>query len=146
MTEYRLSGIEPERMTPQRAVALDALQGEQATIRELAELASVSEGVLRGLVNCGSLEPVEVDCDRPFPRALPDFAEPELEPEQQAVAAKFVSAVETGGFAPFLLDGVTGSGKTETYFEAIAQSLRNGQQTLVLLPEIALTEAFLAAL
>jgi primosomal protein N' (replication factor Y) len=143
ITEYRLSGIEPERMTPQRAVALDALQGEQATIRELAELASVSEGVLRGLVNCGSLEPVEVDCDRPFPRAQPDFAEPMLEEEQRAVAAKFVSTVQSGGFAPFLLDGVTGSGKTETYFEAIAQSLRNGRQSLVLLPEIALTEAFL---
>jgi len=143
MVEYRLSGIEPPRITPQRAVALDALQGEQATIRELAELASVSEGVLRGLVNCGALEPVEVDCDRPFPRARADFAEPELTAPQRQAAARFVSAVAQGGFAPFLLDGVTGSGKTETYFEAIAEALRKGTQTLVLLPEIALTEAFL---
>ncbi len=143
MVEYRLSGIEPERVTPQRAVALDSLQGEQATIRELADVAGVSEGVLRGLVNCGALEPVEVDCDRPFPRAQADFAEPELSAEQQEAADRFAGAVKDGGFAPFLLDGVTGSGKTETYFEAIAQALRNDRQTLVLLPEIALTEAFL---
>ena len=68
-TEYRLSGREPERLTPQRAVAMDALQGEQATIRELAELASVSDGVLRGMVNAGLLEPITVDLDRPYPRA-----------------------------------------------------------------------------
>ena len=48
-TEYRLSGHEPKRLTPQRLAAIDALLGEQASIRELAELASVSDGVLRGL-------------------------------------------------------------------------------------------------
>lgn len=143
MTEYRLTGIEPERMTPQRAVALDALQNEQATIRELAELASVSDGVLRGLVNNGALEPVEVDIDRPFPRASADHNQPQLSADQQAVASRFVDAVTARKFAPFLLDGVTGSGKTEVYFEPIAAALRNQRQVLVLLPEIALTEAFL---
>ncbi len=143
MTEYRLTGGAPERMTPQRAAAIDALQGEQATIRELAGIAGVSEGVLRGLVNQGVLEPVEVDCDRPYPRATAGHASPELTVEQAEAAARLAGAVREGGFAPFLLDGVTGSGKTETYFEAIAESLRKGRQTLVLLPEIALTEAFL---
>jgi len=141
--EYRLSGGTPERMTPQRAAAIEALEGEQATIRELAGIAGVSEGVLRGLVNQGTLEPVEVDCDRPYPRATADFAQPELTADQQEAAERLVTSVRQGGFAPFLLDGVTGSGKTETYFEAIAESLRKGKQTLVLLPEIALTEAFL---
>src|SRR5688572_12271481 len=141
--EYRLTGGLPERMTPQRLAALEALEGEQATIRELAGIAGVSEGVLRGLVNQGALEPVEVDCDRPYPRADADFAQPELEPDQAEVADRFVHAVSERGFAPFLLDGVTGSGKTEAYFEGIAESLRSGKQTLVLLPEIALTEAFL---
>lgn len=141
--EYRLSGGLPERMTPQRLAAIEALEGEQATIRELAGIAGVSEGVLRGLVNQGVLEPVEVDCDRPYPRAAADFAVPELSGEQAAAADRLVASVRRGGFAPFLLDGVTGSGKTETYFEAITESLRKGRQTLVLLPEIALTEAFL---
>jgi primosomal protein N' (replication factor Y) len=142
-TEYRLTGQEPTRMTPQRAAALDALQGEQGSIRELAELSSVSEGVLRGMVGAGILEPVTVDCDRPYPPALPDFAQPKLSDGQQAAADTFVEAVKAERFAPFLLDGVTGSGKTETYFEAMAEALRRGRQVLVLLPEIALTENFL---
>ena len=73
MTEYRLSGGMPERMTPQREQAIEALQGEQATIRELAGIAGVSEGVLRGLVGQGVIEPVSVAIDRPFPPADPDF-------------------------------------------------------------------------
>jgi primosomal protein N' (replication factor Y) (superfamily II helicase) len=141
--EYRLTGGMPERMTPQRQAAIDALQGEQATMRELAGIAGVSEGVLRGLCNQGVLEPVEVDCDRPYPRATAGFAQPELTPDQREAADRLVASVRRGAFAPFLLDGVTGSGKTETYFEALAESLRKGKQTLVLLPEIALTEAFL---
>ena len=142
-TEYRLSGHEPARLTPQRAAALDALQHEQASIRELADLASVSEGVLRGMVSAGMLEPVTVDLDRPYPRARPDHAVPDLSADQQDAADRFTAAVDGGGFHPFLLDGVTGSGKTECYFEAVAQALRQDRQVLVLLPEIALTENFL---
>lgn len=143
MTEYRLTGGLPERMTPQREAALGALEGEQATIRELAGIAGVSEGVLRGLVNHGALEPVEVDCDRPYPPARPDFVEIALSAQQREAADIFSNAVRKAEFAPFLLDGVTGSGKTETYFEPVAEALRMGRQVLVLLPEIALTENFL---
>lgn len=142
-TEYRLSGHEPARLTPQRAAAIDALHGEQASIRELAELAGVSAGVLRGMVGAAMLEAVTVDLDRPYPPARPDHAPPQLSDLQQAAADQLVAAVRQGGFAPFLLDGVTGSGKTECYFEAIAAAIRTRRQVLVLLPEIALTENFL---
>ena len=142
-TEYRLSGEEPKRLTPQRAAAMDALHGEQASIRELAHIAGVSEGVLRGMVGAGILEPVSVDLDRAYPRARPDHAVPDLSGAQQAAADTFVAAVRERKFAPFLLDGVTGSGKTECYFEAVAEALRERRQVLVLLPEIALTENFL---
>ncbi|WP_100259333.1 primosomal protein N' [Qipengyuania seohaensis] len=143
ITEYRLTGGMPERMTPQRHAAMEALESEQATIRELAGIAGVSEGVLRGLVNQGALEPVEVDCDRPFDEARPDFTHVDLSENQQQAADTLSEAVRQEKFAPYLLDGVTGSGKTETYFEPVAEALRMGRQVLVLLPEIALTENFL---
>lgn len=143
MTEYRLTGGTPERMTPQRQRAIEALEGEQATIRELSGLAGVSEAVLRGLVNQGVLEPVEVDVDRPYPRASANHHLPDLSADQREVADRLVEAVEARKFAPILLDGVTGSGKTETYFEAIGAAIAADRQVLVMLPEIALTEAFL---
>ncbi|MCB2050732.1 MAG: primosomal protein N', partial [Novosphingobium sp.] len=142
-TEYRLTGQPPSRMTPKREQAITRLEGEQATIRELAALAGVSDAVLRGLVTDGVLEAVVVDCDQPYPPAMPDHAAPDLSPAQHEAAARFCEAVDEGGFAPFLLDGVTGSGKTEVYFEAIATAIRNNRQVLVLMPEIALTQAFL---
>ena len=145
MTEYRLVGGEPAgRLTAQRKQALEKLAGEQGTIRELSAFAQVSEGVLRGMVGAGLIEPVEVAIDRPYPAAEPDHDAPDLSIDQREVADRLVEAVRARQFAPFLLDGVTGSGKTETYFEPVAEALRMGRQVLVLLPEIALTENFLA--
>ena len=142
LVEYRPTGLVPERMTPQRLKALASLEGRQGTIRELAARAEVSDGILRGLVNAGALEAVAVEADRPLPVPDADFATPDLNGEQQAAAASLAGAIGKG-FDPVLLDGVTGSGKTEVYFEAIAECLRQGRQALVLLPEIALTEPFL---
>jgi primosomal protein N' (replication factor Y) len=143
IVEYRVTGHVPPRLTPQRAQALERIGERQGLVRELAIIADVSDGVIRGLVKAGAIEAVEVRVDDPFPTPDPDHAPPALAEEQIAAAATLVKAVDARAFAPFLLDGVTGSGKTEVYFEAVAEALRRDRQTLVLLPEIALTEPFL---
>src|SRR5437763_168290 len=66
LIEYRPTGLVPDRLTPQREKALAAVADRQGTIRELADQADVSDGVMRGLVNVGALEPVAVDADRPL--------------------------------------------------------------------------------
>ncbi|MBM3541876.1 MAG: primosomal protein N', partial [Alphaproteobacteria bacterium] len=74
----------------------------------------------------------------------PDHAPVTLSPAQAAAADALVAEVAARRFSVHVLDGVTGSGKTEVYFEAIAQALRAGRQSLVLLPEIALTAQWYA--
>ena len=143
VTEYRATGHIPDRMTPQRAQALERIGVTQGLIRELAITADVSDAVIRGLVKTGALEGIAVDIDSPFPVPDPDFGIPALSPDQRAAAEVLVANVADEAFQPTLLDGVTGSGKTEVYFEAVAAAIRSGKQTLVLLPEIALTEPFL---
>src|SRR6476620_2294171 len=107
LVEYRPTGLAPERLTPQREKALAALEGRQGTIRELADHAEVSDGVMRGLVNAGALEAIAVDADRPLACPDPDFAPPNLNDDQREAAASLSGAI-VKGFDPVLLDGVTG--------------------------------------
>ncbi|MCP1471194.1 primosomal protein N' (replication factor Y) [Sphingobium sp. OAS761] len=141
--EYHATGALPDRMTEQRAQALERIGERQGLIRELAMIGGVSDAVIRGLIKQDIFEPVEVSVDTPFPMPDPDYAPPRLSDAQSNAATTMADAVRAGMFAPFLLDGVTGSGKTEVYFEAIAAAIRSDRQVLVLLPEIALTEPFL---
>ncbi|MDO7833942.1 primosomal protein N' [Sphingobium sp. HBC34] len=141
--EYRATGAVPDRMTEQRRQALERIGERQGLIRELAMIGGVSDAVIRGLIKQDIFEPVEVSVDTPFPMPDPAHAQPVLSDAQRAAATTMADAVRAQDFAPFLLDGVTGSGKTEVYFEAIAAAIRADRQVLVLLPEIALTEPFL---
>ncbi len=144
VVEYRLVPESiPEKLTPQRLQAVQRIGERQGSIKELATIADVSDAVIRGLVKLGVLEGEEVKLDTPFIPPDPTFAPPKLNADQKAAADQLVDKVKARAFAPILLDGVTGSGKTEVYFEAVAQAIREGRQTLVLLPEIALTEPFL---
>jgi primosomal protein N' (replication factor Y) len=109
----------------------------------LAEAAQCSAGVIDGLVDDGALEVAPLAPEPIAPPPDPDFAPTRLEPDQAQAAQALVEAVGRATFGASLLEGVTGAGKTEVYFEAIAATLRAGRQALILLPEIALTGQFL---
>ena len=134
----------PDRMTAARQRVIDAAEGGLAWTRSgLAHAAGVSSAVIDGLKAQGAFETVMIP-PRPVVAAPdPAYAAPELTPEQSEAARKLRESVEADAFAVTLLDGVTGSGKTEVYFEAVAAALEKGRQVLILLPEIALTHAFL---
>jgi primosomal protein N' (replication factor Y) len=132
------------RLTPARQSVLAALaDGTPHTTTELARIAGVSAGVVRGMAHAGLLIPAHLPTSAPF--ALPDPAHPgpELSAAQQDASGTLRDAVTAKTFSVTLLDGVTGSGKTEVYFEAIAACLRAGRQALILLPEIALSSQWL---
>ncbi|WP_238365027.1 primosomal protein N' [Mesobacterium pallidum] len=143
---YRLGGVEPDRMTSAREQVLGVLRdygGLSFTLTELAELAGVTTGVVKGLVKQGAVSEEDAPRDLPFPRLDPDYGGKDLTEDQSAAASRLRAGVDAGGYGTVLLKGVTGSGKTEVYLEAVAEALRHGQQALVLLPEIALSGEFL---
>ena len=131
-------------MTPARARVLRLLaDGMLRPKGEAAEEAGVSPGVIDGLVDEGTLEVLPLPAQPVARPPDPDFAVPEFMPGQAQAAAALRDTVRAGGFSATLVDGVTGSGKTEVYFEAVAETVRQGGQTLILMPEIALTGQFL---
>lgn len=138
-----IPGAQPDRMTSARQKVLETLVDGRAWTRSgLSHAAGVSVSVIDGLLQQEVLETVDLPAAPPPPLPEIDFAPPVLTPAQKAAAEGLVESFGKGA-AVSLIDGVTGSGKTEVYFEAIAEALRRGKQTLVLLPEIALTEQFL---
>ena len=130
---------EPPRMTPARKRALEiAGDGAIRAKAALALAAECSSGVVDGLVASGNLVEVAIPDKRP-PLPDPHHRVTEFGEEQTAAVHALRSAVDGGNFSTTLLDGVTGSGKTEVYFEAVARTLERGQQAPIMLPEIALT-------
>ncbi len=136
---YSAADTRPARMTPQRQRIFDLLtDGPAMAAGDLAREAAVGAGVVRALARDGHL--VARPAPKAAPMPVPDPTRPGLPlSDEQSTAAHYLSAKVTAqAFAVDVLDGVTGSGKTEVYFEAIATALRLQQQVLVLLPEIAL--------
>ncbi|MGJ8544494.1 MAG: primosomal protein N' [Sulfitobacter sp.] len=143
---YTLGTAEPTRMTEPRAKVLAVLEeyGDLAfTLKELAEMAGVTGSVIKGLAAQGAVLEQEAPRDMPFPVLDPALPGKALNGDQAAAAQLLEAGVTSGRYGTTLLRGVTGSGKTEVYLEAVAAALRAGRQALVLLPEIALTEQFL---
>ncbi len=142
----RLAGPVPNSLTEARARVVEALRGfagAAVTLGELTEAAACGASVVKGLVRLGVVVEEEAPKDLPYPPLAPRGLA-RLAGDQVAAGDALVHAVGAEEYQAFLLKGVTGSGKTEVYLEAVAEALRRGRQALVLLPEIALTADFLA--
>jgi primosomal protein N' (replication factor Y) (superfamily II helicase) len=140
----RLASGKPQRMTAARTRVLALLSDGIVRLKsEAAREAGVSAGVINGLIDDGALETLAMPPEPVARMPDPDHHTPEFTDAQRAAADALRASVAKGGYAVTLVDGVTGSGKTEVYFEAVAESLRQGRQVLILMPEIALTAQFL---
>ncbi|MCD7058271.1 primosomal protein N' [Pelagibacterium xiamenense] len=140
---YRRAGPDPERLTDARKRVLDLLEDDMPWAKAaLVGASGVSPSVIEGLVKAGTLEQIELPPPPPVMPPEPDFAPAALSADQQR-ALDDIRAHDTGGFSVALLDGITGSGKTEVFFESVADCLRAGRQVAIILPEIALTHTFL---
>jgi primosomal protein N' (replication factor Y) len=144
-TSTGLAALAKASLSPARRRVLALLgDGPALPAAALARAVGCGVGVVHGLLAAGLAEEIRVAAP-PRDAPQPDWrlAGPSLSPDQRAAADRLVERIKTGGFAVTVLDGVTGSGKTETYFAAIAAALEKGWQVLVLLPEIALGAQFL---
>jgi primosomal protein N' (replication factor Y) len=139
----RVTGDKPQRMTRARMRVLELLADGVLRLKsEAAREAGVSAGVINGLIDDGALETLVMPPEPVARPPDPEHSVPEFTQAQRA-AADALRASMKGGYSVTLIDGVTGSGKTEVYFEAVADMVRRDRQVLILMPEIALTAQFL---
>lgn len=140
---FRSTGHEPEKLTPARLRVLDALMDGMAWPKPaLIGATGVSASVVEGLERVGAIERLEMPAPPVVLPPDPDAAIAKLS-EAQQLALEQITRLDPHQFGVALLDGVTGGGKTEVFFEAVADTLRAGRQALILLPEIALTNTFI---
>ncbi len=137
------------RMTPNRQAVMDAFasnDNDPMTISDVQNIAGVSAAVIRTMIKNETLIPAgEQEKKKDFEEIIyQDCGNIKLNQEQQNAANHINSFIQNGGFSVHLLDGITGSGKTQVYFDSAWGAYKSGKSVLLMMPEIALTAQFMS--
>ena len=133
------------KLTPARKRVLDYLADNKTrTVQEIIEFARVTPAIIRGLQRSGLIDSVAItEKNLIETHKTKKVVTPVFNLEQGKAVSKLLNSLREQTFNVSLIDGVTGAGKTEVYFEAISEVLKKEKQVLILLPEIALSQPFL---
>ena len=137
------------RMTDARQSVADAFasnDNEPMSASDIQNIAHVSAAVIKTMISRGVLIPRDTRTrdTNDFDYKYQDMGTVQLNAEQSAAAAEIAAAIDNGGYSAFVLDGITGSGKTQVYFDAAWRAYSHGKSVLLMMPEIALTAQFIS--